>query len=625
MMVLLYERDDDSVFRESVLPLFKSESPESVVFDPDAPPEIEAGATVVAYMSDALLARLLPIASERKWRVGLLPHPKMPQGRLGIGVAAKLEDAASDILSAEAESQVDLLYCNGEAVLNSVVIGDPFAEAPGASGGGTVPDRVIGIFKLLGKLRAARPQRFKISTAKDKQLETLALGIVAVEHGRSALLSRRLLEDSSVNDGMLHALIYAPRSVLAMLRFQFGGMFMPRPREGRSLPPFVGHIKTESLKVTAARAVGYSIDGRSRSESEIELTVAKRAIWLVLGRHIETEETTQESKEVFRVSGLPTGDVLGEMKDRPLPWINHASPSEFKDLFQILRDNGRTSESYIILTVLSTLLATFGLFADSAPVIIGAMILAPLMSPIVAMGMGVLRRGEQVLLKESVKAFVIGVGLVLLCSILVAWLTPLRTVNDQITARLNPTLLDMGVAVFSGIAGAYAHARAEVARSLAGVAIAVALVPPLSVAGIGIGWWDWHVFSAAGLLFITNFAGMVLAAAGTFLALGYSPFTYSKRGLAASIATFIAVTLLLVPGFVRMVDEHRIIRQIDGYKWEGVELRDVRLRSGRPVHVSATVVAGGPVSAEQIETIKAELEDVIRRPIRFEATSAIFR
>ncbi len=625
MVVLLHEAQDESVFQNEVLPLFAGESPQSMAYDPSTPPEIEAGATVIAYLSDASLAALIAQAAERKWRVGLLPHPRMAQGRVGMGVAAKLDEAVSEILSAQEESQVDILRCNGRVVLNSVVIGDPFAEAPGASGGGVLLDRVTGFFRMLGRLRAAKPHRFKIATAKNKQLDTAALGVVAVEHGRSALLSRRWLEDSAVNDGMLHALIYAPRSVLAMLRFQFQGMFMPRARERRSLPPFVGHIKTESLQITSPRPFGYSVDGQTEQASELDLTVEKRALWLVLGQHVAADEPTQDSKEVFRVAGLPSGDVLAEMKDRSLPWINHASPGEFKDLFQILRDNARTSESYVILTVLSTLLATFGLFADSAPVIIGAMILAPLMAPIVAIGMGVLRRGEGQLLKESMRAFLIGVGLVLLCSVLVAWLTPLRTINDQIAARLNPTLLDMGVAVFSGIAGAYAHARAEVARSLAGVAIAVALVPPLSVAGIGIGWGDWHVFSNAALLFITNFAGMVLAAAGTFLALGYSPFTYSRQGVAASVFIFIAVTLLLVPGFARMVDEHRIIRQLDGYRCEGVELRDVRLQRGRPLRLSATIVSDAPVEPEHVDRIKAELEDIVRKPVRFEATTAIVR
>lgn len=623
MLLLLYERADEETFRRDVLPLFEAESPVVVVFDGGAPLEVGEGTTVVAYLPDDAVAGLLGKAAENGWRVGLMPHPKMTQAKIGFGIAASLADAASDILAHEGDDRVDLLTCNGEAVLSSVVIGDPFAAGPVA--GESVLARLRGLAGLVRSLRSTVPHRFKLVTAKEKELETAALGIVVVEHGGAAVLSRGVIEGSAVNDGMLHALVYAPRSVLTMLGFQLRKMFLPSRGEKRTLPSFVGHIKSESVTITSPRPFGYSINGRKAEAGELTLAVGKQSLSLVLGRNVEAENGAATSKEVFRVAGLPTGDVLGEMKERPLPWIHHASPEEFKSLFQTLRDNARTSESYMILTVLSTLLATFGLFANSAPVIIGAMILAPLMSPIVAMGMGVLRSNEQTLLRESLKSLTIGVGLALACAVIVAWLTPLRTVNEQIAARMYPTLLDMGIAVFSGIAGAYAHARAEVARSLAGVAIAVALVPPIAVAGVGLGWGDWGIFSGAALLFVTNLVGMVLAAAATFLTLGYSPFTYSRSGMAASIVTFIAVTLVLTPGFLHMVDEHRIIGELDRFVVDGVELRDVRYVRGRPVRVDATLISTDVIGLGQIEAIKAEVERIVGRPIRFEATTAIVR
>ncbi|MCH8535592.1 MAG: hypothetical protein LAT51_11030 [Flavobacteriaceae bacterium] len=74
---------------------------------------------------------------------------------------------------------------------------------------------------------------------------------------------------------------------------------------------------------------------------------------------------------------------MQEMVDKRLPLIKHSSTEEYKELFTVLRENAKTKSSYLILMVLSTLLATFGLFADSTPVIIGAMILAPLISPVI--------------------------------------------------------------------------------------------------------------------------------------------------------------------------------------------------------------------------------------------------
>ena len=620
MRVLVYEAQDDAIIREQVLPLLAAEPPELVVLDPERPPELEAGATVLLYLSDAQTARFLPAAARERWRVGLLPHPEGQRTRLGFGVPPKLADAVAAIESDPDESAVDLMFCNGELVLSSVEIGDPFA----GEAGDARPSLGL-LWRTLTRLRATPPHRFKIETDKGKSLETAAIGMVVVEHGRGAALSRPVLEeDSAANDGMLHAIVYAPSSVAAMLLFRAKGLWQ-RARKRPELPEFAGHIKSASLKVTSPRGVNIRVDGRTGRSDTFEFRVTRAVLWLtgIADEHITQSEN--EPREVFRVQGLPTGEVLAELKDRPLPWIHHAPPEEFRTLFQSIREGARTSEAYVILTILAALLATLGLFADSAPVIIGAMILAPLMSPIVAMGMGVLRRGEQPLLREAGRTFLIGVALVLACAILAAWLTPLRTVNAQIAARLNPTLLDMGVAVFSGIAGAYAHARAEVARSLAGVAIAVALVPPLSVAGIGIGWGDWHVFWGAFLLFVTNFAGMVLAAAGTFFVLGFSPFSYSRRGLAWTAAAFVGVTALLIPAFMRMVDEHRMTNRLDGLRTAGVELRDVRVRGDRPVRITTTLVSEQPISLEQIEAIKEELERTVNRPIRLEAATAIVR
>lgn len=598
----------------------------AVVFDAASPPRIEAGATVVACVPDAVAAVLLPIAAEAGWRFGLLPHPEGKQTRIGFGLASSIKDAGEDIRKRDDEVQVDLLLCNGRVVLNSVVVGDPLSgtmpegtTAP--TTGGAV--RRVGAF-VRGMLHAV-PVLMRLETAKEKKFEAAALGLVVVEHGRGAVLSRRLLGDAPADDGLLHALVYAPRSVLQMVLFAAVSLVTPQASAKR-MPSFVGRISTERLKISGARAIGFSVDGRKDSADVLELAVRRRALLLVPGRNLEVgSEVGAEPKEIFRVQGLLSADLIDPAKARRLPWLYRATPEEFKSLFQLLRESAKASESYIALMALSTVLAVFGLFADSAPVIIGAMILAPLMSPIMAMGMGVVRRGEKGMLNEAVRSFGIGVGIALGVAVVLTLVTPLNTVNSEIGARLNPTLLDMGVAVISGIAGAYAHARAEVARSLAGVAIAVALVPPLAVAGIGIGWGSWDVFSGAGLLFVTNLAGMVLAAAGTFLLLGYSPYHFSRRGLAAAVLLATLVSAMLVPGFVRMVDKHRVIKSLDGWTVDGVEIRGVDIRSGRTTRVSVTLVSDRPVDLAQIDAVKAKIAERLGREIVLEAGVVLVR
>jgi uncharacterized hydrophobic protein (TIGR00271 family) len=598
----------------------------AVVFDAASPPQIEAGATVVACVPDAVASVLLPIAAEAGWRLGLLPHPEGKQTRIGFGLASSIKDAAGDILKREDEVGVDLLLCNGRVVLNSVVVGDPLSgtmpEGSYAPTPGGALQRTVAFGR--GMLNAV-PSLMRLETAKEKKFEAAALGLVVVEHGRGAVLSRRLLGDAPADDGLLHALVYAPRSVLQMVLFAAVSLVTPQASAKR-MPSFVGRISTERLKISGARAIGFSVDGRKDSADALELTVRRRALLLIPGRNLEFgSEAGAEPKEIFRVQGLLSADLIDPAKARRLPWLYRATPEEFKQLFQLLRESARASESYVALMALSTVLAVFGLFADSAPVIIGAMILAPLMSPIMAMGMGVVRRGEKGMLYEAVRSFGIGVGIALGVAVVLTLVTPLNTVNSEIGARLNPTLLDMGVAVISGIAGAYAHARAEVARSLAGVAIAVALVPPLAVAGIGIGWGDWEVFSGAGLLFVTNLAGMVLAAAGTFLLLGYSPYHFSRRGLAAAVLVATLVSAMLVPGFVRMVDKHRVIKSLDGWTVEGLEIRGVDIRAGRTARVSVTLVSDRPVTLEQIDAVKAKIAERLGREIVLEAGVVLVR
>jgi len=160
---------------------------------------------------------------------------------------------------------------------------------------------------------------------------------------------------------------------------------------------------------------------------------------------------------------------------------------------------------------------------------------------------------------------------------------------------------------------------------MAGVAIAVALVPPLAVAGIGIGWMSWSVFWGAWLLFLTNLFGIVLAAALTFMFLGFSPFSRAKRGLVISLGIVGIVSVPLALSFIHMVDEHQIIRTLDGLERDDIRMQDVKIRSGSTLHISATLVANEPIEIEQIDQFKNELETLLDRPIQFEAATALIR
>lgn len=148
-------------------------------------------------------------------------------------------------------------------------------------------------------------------------------------------------------------------------------------------------------------------------------------------------------------------------------------------------------------------LASIGLDVDSVAVIIGAMLISPLMAPILGIGLGV-GINDRVLLVDSVKNFAIAAGVSLGASAFYFLLTPLGEPTPELTARIEPTLLDVGVALFGGVAGIIAGSRRERANVLPGVAIATALMPPLCTAGFGIATGRWEFFFGAFYLFFIN-------------------------------------------------------------------------------------------------------------------------
>lgn len=623
-LVLLCQPIDEQFVRQQIVPLLDEydQQAELLLWTGKLSHLFSKEQRLLCYLPDEALRELVQQAQQNHWQLALLPHPEMRHARYGFGISGDLASALEDAIYREAE-QLDLMLCNETPVFNSVVIGDTFSLIPGEALAERFALRLKRFFRLLSKVGQVTFSAFKMTTHKGKELDTAALGIVAVEHGRSSVLSRRLVADSSANDGMLHALVLVPRSVFEMLRFLFAALFL-RDYWNKGTPSFVGHLKTSSLRIQSPKSISYTHDGLIEKTKELVLRVEPRCLTMVPGRYLTVEDKLPEQKEVFKTQPLPAGKAKSELVTYPLPWIHHAATEEFKDLFLALRESAKATPSYLMLMVLATLLATFGLFANSTPVIIGAMILAPLMGPIISMALGTLRQDEGLML-TSARSIGVGTALAISCAVIATWLIPLNTINSEIAARISPTLLDLGVAVVSGIAGAYAHARAEVAKSLAGVAIAVALVPPLAVAGIGLGWADLTVFWGAFLLYLTNLVGIILAAVLTFLFLGYSPFHRARRGLALTFGLVVLLSIPLALSFSHMVQEGRIKQQLEGIVLEDIQLRHVQVRPGQPIRISLTLVSRTTINEAQMDDIKGLIEQKLAQPVELEVGTRVIR
>lgn len=183
-----------------------------------------------------------------------------------------------------------------------------------------------------------------------------------------------------------------------------------------------------------------------------------------------------------------------------------------------------TGLAYWLVLGFAGAIAALGLALNSSAVIIGAMLIAPLLAPVVGLGLA-LAVGDGRLAVEVAFIVLLSTCAVILVGALLALALPLpfQTVTTEIAARTRPTTLDLVIAVFSGLAGAVVTVapRSRLSGAVPGVAVAVALVPPLAVTGYGIGTgWNWPIIRGSLLLYGANLAGIVISGMGVFLIIG---------------------------------------------------------------------------------------------------------
>lgn len=210
--------------------------------------------------------------------------------------------------------------------------------------------------------------------------------------------------------------------------------------------------------------------------------------------------------------------------------------------------------NFFVLLLLATVIATFGVLSDSTATVIGAMIVAPLMGPIMAAAAAIVMGSAQRALR-ALALVAAGVAATILLSWLLALGMPDVTIsigyNSQITSRVAPGLFALVTALASGAAGAYIIMREEIADSMGGVAIAISLVPPLCVVGIALSQGNWDAAGGAMLLFLTNFLAILLAGGIVFLVSGLGRLAISEDLVRtrrnAFIVVIVATLLVAVP------------------------------------------------------------------------------
>jgi len=233
-----------------------------------------------------------------------------------------------------------------------------------------------------------------------------------------------------------------------------------------------------------------------------------------------------------------------------------------------VQDDSKANFDYLVLVALSSSIATLGLLSDSPAVIIGAMVVAPLMSPILGIGLAT-TTGEKKLLKDALLTLFFGALLSIVIAVILTWVNDelpfisLRQIPGEVMSRTRSSPVDLTIAIAGGLAAAYAITRRpKLSAALPGVAIATALMPPVCSVGIGLALQNWQVASGAGLLFITNAVAIAFASGLVFLARGFSKehrFGDAKMTASLWVSTVLVVILLIPLTYFSL----RVIRQAE--------------------------------------------------------------
>ncbi|QMS91337.1 DUF389 domain-containing protein [Nostoc edaphicum CCNP1411] len=297
-----------------------------------------------------------------------------------------------------------------------------------------------------------------------------------------------------------------------------------------------------------------------------------------------------------------------------------SQPEQLQQLQTDLLAESTLDSAYIILIISSCAIATLGLLSNSAAVIIGAMIIAPLMLPIRGLAFGALQ-ADITLFRKGIIAVAVGTILAVAIAWTLGWLVGLPSYGSEILARSRPTLLDLGIAVAAGGISGYAKVETKISTSLAGTAIAVALMPPICVIGLGLAQGNWSLSFGATLLYLTNLLGIALSCMVTFVVVGYTSMARARQPLIWTMALTAILVIPLGVSFARLVRQAQLENSLRrALLNRTVTFGRLQLLNSNtnwltnPPEVRLSVRAREPVTPRQVELLEEFIEREMGQP-----------
>lgn len=318
---------------------------------------------------------------------------------------------------------------------------------------------------------------------------------------------------------------------------------------------------------------------------------------------------------------------------RPLKWHNAIKPRQRRQIYEDVVSLSQPGGSFYVMVALSIIIAAYGLLISSAAVVIGAMLVAPLMGPIFGISLGLVSGNRRLLWRAGQSE---GVGIVFSVgsAVLIGVLSAHIEIGPEWMARTQPTLYDLLIALASGLAGAYALIDEDVSPVLPGVAVAVALLPPLAACGLSVSAQRWDLAGGAAMLFAANFLAIQLAGAVVFSAYGMlrvrrerhrAPDEGAKlsqflKRFGLSIIVLLIIAWFLTRTLAGLISEQQLSTTIQKTLTRqlatttGARLSDVRSRTrAGQLEVTATVLTPRAFRPEDVADLEDALDEALDR------------
>ena len=303
------------------------------------------------------------------------------------------------------------------------------------------------------------------------------------------------------------------------------------------------------------------------------------------------------------------------------------TPERFEVVHKEISEGSEPALRFYILVAVSTLIACFGLIANSTAVVIGAMLVAPLMTPIFGISLALVR-GEPDLLGRAARAEIVGVVAAVSMGFILGSLLGDIEPTPEMLSRTRPNLFDLLVAVLAGFAGAFALVNEKISPALPGVAIATAIVPPLANSGLCFALGEIQGGIGSFLLFFANFLSILVVASGTFIFSGMATHYGAKvehrdyvRRFTLPIVAFVLIGAFLAHSLLQMNEERRLTKTIKSSLREAASqlpatylLREHHYRQGDTVHVLANMHTPKFLTSTQVSSIQKQLSERIGSP-----------